>query len=142
VAKVQLWKGCRWGTRASNSPEACHRPRRQHEIIDEFVFDSALYHALRETEKQIAVELGQMGQQGMPHPPPIVVALAILLLPEQFHEMNVRRRDNLSGAVHIKTVGAITMRVNLTGGGLRNSRDLVLSASAVSRRLDKPSIAG
>jgi DNA-binding transcriptional MerR regulator len=55
------------------------------EIIDEFVFDAVLYHALRETEKQAAMELGQwieMRQEVTPPPPPIVMALAELLSPE------------------------------------------------------------
>ena len=60
------------------------------EIIDEFVFDAVLYHALRETEKQAAMELGQwieMRQEVTPPPAPIVMALAELLSPEQLQEM-------------------------------------------------------
>jgi hypothetical protein len=60
------------------------------EIIDEFVFDAVLYLALRETEKQAAMELGQwieMRQEVTPPPPPMVVALAELLSTEQLQEL-------------------------------------------------------
>jgi hypothetical protein len=54
------------------------------------VFDAVLYHALRETEKQAAMELGQwieMRQDVTPPPPPIAVALAELLSPDQLQEL-------------------------------------------------------